>query len=198
MEKYSSGLVSESFWFVEFKKIIKLRYEKKSWEDIKILCLEENLLGISKEYRAKRIFGYLKNRVETLDEDLINIFINTDIKTQKLINLIAISKKNRLFFEFLYEVYREKIYFGAFELTDSDVNIFFKNKQTQAEDVNAWTDITLRRLRSSYINFLTDAGLLTIYEKKRRITPPIIDISLESYLKYKGENSIIKAISGVE
>lgn len=198
MEKYSSGLVSESFWFVEFKKIIKLRYEKKSWEDIKILCLEENLLGISKEYRAKRIFGYLKNRVETLDEDLINIFINTDIKTQKLINLIAISKKNRLFFEFLYEVYREKIYFGAFELTDSDVNIFFKNKQTQAEDVNAWTDITLRRLRSSYINFLTDAGLLTIYEKKRRITPPILDISLESYLKYKGENSIIKAISGVE
>lgn len=198
MEKYSSGLVSESFWFVEFKKIIKLRYEKKSWEDIKILCLEENLLGISKEYRAKRIFGYLKNRVETLDEDLINIFINTDIKTQKLINLIAISKKNRLFFEFLYEVYREKIQFGAFELTDSDVNIFFKNKQTQAEDVNAWTDITLRRLRSSYINFLTDAGLLTIYEKKRRITPPIIDISLESYLKYKGENSIIKAISGVE
>lgn len=198
MEKYSSGLVSESFWFVEFKKIIKLRYEKKSWEDIKILCLEENLLGISKEYRAKRIFGYLKNRVETLDEDLINIFINTDIKTQKLINLIAISKKNRLFFEFLYEVYREKIYFGAFELTDSDVNIFFKNKQTQAEDVNAWTDITLRRLRSSYINFLTDAGLLTIYEKKRRITPPILDISLENYLKYKGENSIIKAISGVE
>lgn len=198
MEKYSSGLVSESFWFVEFKKIIKLRYEKKSWEDIKILCLEENLLGISKEYRAKRIFGYLKNRVETLDEDLINIFINTDIKTQKLINLIAISKKNRLFFEFLYEVYREKIYFGAFELTDSDVNIFFKNKQTQAEDVNAWTDITLRRLRSSYINFLTDAGLLTIYEKKRRITPPILDISLESYLKHKGENSIIKAISGVE
>lgn len=198
MEKYSSGLVSESFWFVEFKKIIKLRYEKKSWEDIKILCLEENLLGISKEYRAKRIFGYLKNRVETLDEDLINIFINTDIKTQKLINLIAISKKNRLFFEFLYEVYREKIYFGAFELTDSDVNIFFKNKQIQAEDVNAWTDITLRRLRSSYINFLTDAGLLTIYEKKRRITPPILDISLESYLKYKGENSIIKAISGVE
>lgn len=198
MEKYSSGLVSESFWFVEFKKIIKLRYEKKSWEDIKILCLEENLLGISKEYRAKRIFGYLKNRVETLDEDLINIFINTDIKTQKLINLIAISKKNRLFFEFLYEVYREKIQFGAFELTDSDVNIFFKNKQTQAEDVNAWTDITLRRLRSSYINFLTDAGLLTIYEKKRRITPPILDISLESYLKHKGENSIIKAISGVE
>lgn len=198
MEKYSSGLVSESFWFVEFKKIIKLRYEKKSWEDIKILCLEENLLGISKEYRAKRIFGYLKNRVETLDEDLINIFINTDIKTQKLINLIAISKKNRLFFEFLYEVYREKIQFGAFELTDSDVNIFFKNKQTQAEDVNAWTDITLRRLRSSYINFLTDAGLLTIYEKKRRITPPILDISLESYLKYKGENSILKAISGVE
>ena len=39
MEKYSSGLVSESFWFIEFKKIIKLRNEGKSWDDIRDLCL---------------------------------------------------------------------------------------------------------------------------------------------------------------
>lgn len=58
MEKYSSGLVSESFWFVEFKQFIKLRVEGKSWDEIKELCLKDNLLGISKEYHAKRIFGY--------------------------------------------------------------------------------------------------------------------------------------------
>ena len=52
MEKYSSGLVSESFWFIEVKKIIKLRHDGKTWDDIKLLCLEDNLLGISKEYRA--------------------------------------------------------------------------------------------------------------------------------------------------
>ena len=109
MDKYSSGLVSESFWFIEFRKIIKLKYDRKTWDEIKDLCLVDNLLGISKDYRAKRNYGYLKNRIDTLDEGLRELFINADLNTQKIINLIAIAKKNRLFYEFLYEVYREKV-----------------------------------------------------------------------------------------
>jgi hypothetical protein len=198
MEKYSSGLVSESFWFIEFKKIIKLRNDGKSWDDIRDLCLNDNLLGISKEYRARRIYGYLKNRVDVIDEGLINIFINADLTTQKIINIIAIAKKNRLFFEFLYEVYREKVLLGAIELTDSDINIFFKNKQEQDEDISKWTDVTLKRLRSTYMNFLTDAGFLTVIDKQRSITPPILEISLENYLKDNGEKQMLKAIRGAD
>jgi hypothetical protein len=197
MEKYSSGLVSESFWFIEFKKIIKLKHEGKTWDEIKDLCLTENLLGISKEYRAKRNYGYLKNRIDALDTGLIQVFIHADLNTQKIINLIAIAKKNRLFFEFLYEVYREKVQMGAPELTESDINIFYKNKQSQDDDVSTWTDVTLRRLRSTYMNFLTDAGLLTVSGKEKRITPPILDITLENYLKDNGDNQMIKAITGV-
>lgn len=198
MEKYSSGLVSESFWFIEFKKIIKLRNDGKSWDDIKNLCLNNNLLGISKEYRARRIYGYLKNRVDVLDEGLINIFINADLTTQKIINIIAIAKKNRLFFEFLYEVYREKVLLGTVELTDSDISIFFKNKQEQDEDISKWTDVTLKRLSSTYMNFLTDAGFLIVIDKQKRIAPPILDISLENYLKDNGEKQMLKAIRGTD
>ena len=197
MEKYSSGLVSESFWFIEFRKIIKLKHEGKTWDEIKDLCLTDNLLGISKEYRAKRNYGYLKNRIDALDTGLIEVFIHADLNTQKIINLIAIAKKNRLFFEFLYEVYREKVQMGAPELTESDINIFYKNKQSQDDDVSTWTDVTLRRLRSTYMNFLTDAGLLTVSGKQKKITPPILDITLENYLKDNGDNQMIKAITGV-
>ena len=191
MEKYSSGLVSESFWFIEFRKIIKLKHEGKTWDEIKDLCLTDNLLGISKEYRAKRNYGYLKNRIDALDAGLIEVFIHADLNTQKIINLIAIAKKNRLFFEFLYEVYREKVQMGAPELTESDINIFYKNKQSQDDDVSMWTDVTLRRLRSTYMNFLTDAGLLTVSGKEKKITPPILDITLENYLKDNGDNQMV-------
>ena len=197
MEKYSSGLVAESFWFIEFKILIKLRYEGKSWDDIKALCLNENLLGISKEYRAKRIFGYLKNRIEVIEDGYLEIFMNSDLQTQKIINILASAKKNRLFFEFLYEVYREKVKLGALELTASDINIFFKNKQEQDEIMSKWTDVTLRRLRSTYMNFLVDAGLLTISDKQKKITPPILDITLENFLKDTGEMQLTKAITGV-
>ena len=101
MEKYSSGLIEESFWFVEFKQFIKLLSEGRTWEEIKSMCLEDNLLGISKQYRITRIFAYLKNRIETLDKGMLDLFLDSDLQTQKLINLIAIAKYNRLFFEFL-------------------------------------------------------------------------------------------------
>lgn len=197
MDKYSSGLVSESFWFIEVKKIIKLRHDGKTWDDIKVLCLEDNLLGISKEYRAKRIFGYLKNRIEVLEDGLVEVFLHGDLNTQKIINILAMARGNRLFFEFLYEVYREKVQLGAIELKDSDINIFFKNKQDQDDDINKWTDVTLKRLRSSYMNFLKDAGLLTVSGKQKKITPPILDVTLENYLKDNGDNQMIKAITGV-
>ncbi|MBV1758097.1 MAG: DUF1819 family protein [Dethiosulfatibacter sp.] len=197
MEKYSSGLVSESFWFVEFKQFIKLKIEGKSWDEIKKLCLKDNLLGIPKEYRAKRVYGYLKNRVQALQDDLLELFLISDLATQKIITLIAIAKGNRLFNEFLYEEYREKSILGIEELTASDINIFFNKKQDQSEDMANWTDVTLKRLRSSYMNFLTDAGLLTVVGGKRIITPPILDIALENYLKDKGEMYIAKAVMGV-
>lgn len=197
MEKYSSGLVAESFWFVEMKQLIKLKHERKTWEEIKHLCENENLLGISKSYRANRIFGYLKNRIEMLDDTLIQLFLKADVKTQKLITIYTIARKNTLFFEFLYEVYREKVILGVEELTASDINIFFKNKQTQDETISKWTDVTLKRLRSSYINFLTDAGLLTVSDKRKLITPPILDQVLEQYLTDIGEIQMIKAITGV-
>ncbi|MEG0471472.1 MAG: DUF1819 family protein [Solibacillus sp.] len=196
MEKYSSGLVAESFWFVEMKQLIKLKSEGKSWEDIKLLCLHENLLGISKPYRANRIFGYLKNRITQLDDPLIQLYLDADVKTQKFITIYTIARKNELFFEFLYEEYREKVVLGVEELTASDINIFFKNKQVQDETMSSWTDVTLKRLRSTYMNFLTDAGLLTVSGKRKLITPALLDFTLEQYLKNAGEVQMMKAVTG--
>ena len=196
-EIYSSGLISQSFWFVEMKKIIKLISEGKSEKEIRKICIEENLFGAAKEYRAKRIYGYLSKRVEKLDETMITLFLASDLQTQKLINLIAVLKVDRLFFEFLFEVYREKSVLGAPNIEDADINIFFKNKEVQSEDIAKWTDVTKKRLRSAYVNFMVDANLLTVVGKEKTITPPIMDIALERYLEATGNGVVVKAITGV-
>ena len=197
-EIYSAGLVSQSFWFIEMKKLIKLIYDGKSEKDIKALCIEENLFGAAKEYRAKRIYGYLWNRVKRLDQTLIELFVNSDLETQKLINLVAIIKGDRLFFEFLFEVYREKSILGVPIIENSDMSIFFKNKEVQSDIVLSWTDSTKKRLCSSYLNFMVDANLLTVVDKAKTITPPIMDIALQCYLEVTGSGPIVKAITGVD
>ena len=124
-EKYSAGLISQSFWFIEIKKILRLIREGKREDEIKKLCIEENLFGTTNEYRAKRIYGYIWNRVKHLDGKIIELFNESDLSTQKIINLIAIMRCDRLFFEFIYEVYREKNILGTLTIEDRDANIFF-------------------------------------------------------------------------
>ena len=195
--KYSAGLMSQSFWFIEFKKIVKHTNDGKSIDEIRALCLEDNLLGISKAYRAKRIYGYIINRVRTLDSTLIKLFCDSDLSTQKLINLITILRTDRLFFEFVYEVYREKVILGIPYMEDSDLGVFFKNKDAQSDDVATWKDTTVKHLKSNYLNYLADANLLSGCAKKYSITPPFVDVALERYLQAREETAILKAITGV-
>lgn len=196
-QKYSAGLVSQSFWFVEFKKVIKLLNEGKTEKEIKKLCINDNFFGAINENRAKRMYGYIWNRVKRLDDTMIHLFETSDLTTQKLINLIAILLGDRLFFEFIFEVYREKMIIGTDELSDFDLNIFFKNKEVQSDDVATWIDRTKKRLGSAYFNFMIDANLITVVDKKKMITPPVLDITLERYLEVSGNETLVKAIKGV-
>ncbi len=195
--KYSAGQISQAFWFIEMKKIIELIMNGKSDEEIRKLCVEGNLFGVVKEYRSKRIYGYLMNRLRHLDKTLIEMFDLADLQTQKLINLVAILRSDRLFFEFVYELYRDKNIIGAQVIGDDDTRIFIRNKESQNAEIEAWSDGAKSRLRSTYCTYLVDANLLTIIGKNRVITPPIMDKKLEAYLNACGDGAIVKAITGV-
>ena len=194
---YSAGIMSQSFWFVEFKKYLKLCLNGYSSEQIKEKVIKENYFGLPNEYRAKRVYGYISTRAAQLDEVGLKLFFESDLATQKLLNLICILRQDRLFFEFINEVYREKAIVGVEELTISDASIFFKDKEVQSEVVAEWTDSTKKRVWSCYFNFMTDANLLTVEKKAKKITPPLLDVALERYLEANDEQAILKAIRGV-
>lgn len=196
-ETYSAGLMSQSFWFLEFKMAVKLRQSGMDYDDIKKKCVEENLFGAAKEYRANRMAGYIITRLKVMDDTMVDLFCNSDLVTQKIINLITILRTDRLFFEFVYEVYREKCSMGIDLMEDLDVNVFFSQKETQSELIAGWKETTKKKLRNCYLNFMTDANLLTVIDKKKTITPPILDIALERYLIANNEEVMVKALTGV-
>ena len=196
-EKYTSGLISQSFWFIETKKILSLIREGKTKSEIEEICINENIFGVTKEYRAKRILGYIWRRIKRMDDELIEIFHSSNLETQKLIILIAILFGDRLFFEFIYDVYREKIILGERCVSIADLNVFFKKKEDEYEEIAKWSEGTKKRLRAVYTNYMIDANLIAEIDNKKIITPPIIDMSLVRYLKLSNNGVIIKAITGV-
>ena len=197
---YSAGLMSQSFWFLEFKRVVSAVNEGVSSEDIKKKCIDENWFGAVNSYRAKRMYGYIINRVNSMDKKLIDIFLTSDVSTQKLINLVCIMKLDRLFFEFIYEVYRDKLILGCDEISTSDIASFFVNKTNQNDDISAWKESTIKHLKSTYMNFLTESGLVSEIngnKSVKQITPPLLDTNLESFLSDNNGTAVINAFTGV-
>lgn len=203
--KYSAGLMSQSFWFIEFRQYLRLKKENISDDEIKRRITEENLFGAPNECRAHRIGNYLSARAGRMSQEELVLFFACDITSQKLINLICIMRNDRLMFEFINEVYREKVMLGAETIDLSDGRAFFTEKEKQDDTVAGWQDKTKRRLISTYLNFMTDARLLSMSARMpgnsksgtRKITIPLPDEALQHHLETTGETTILKAIMGV-
>lgn len=197
--KYSAGAVKFALWFMEFRKEVQLLLQGKTFEEIKALSMEENIFGASTPARAAMIQSTLTARIQSLDPSFYTLFMDSDVATQKLYALTGSFAHDTLFFDFMYEVIREKMIIGTSILTDADIRIFFKNKQAQDENVEKWTDQTLQRLGRSYKTQLFEAGLLDDRNRsaERRIMKPILDPLFKHWLEDYGYGQVAKAMEGI-
>lgn len=195
--EYSAGAVKHSFWFMEFRKVVQLLSEGMTIEEIKTRNQAENIFGAPTVMRATQIFNTVSARVKMLDESFYPVFVTSEVSTQKLFNLAAVMAYDTLFGEFVYEVIREKMIIGSDEFTESDIRVFFKNKQLQDDKVATWTDATLTRLGRCYKTLLFEAGMTDKGKETRKILKPILDPVMQNWLMDHGMEYIVKAMTGV-
>jgi hypothetical protein len=194
---YSAAAVKHSFWFMEFRKVVSLRSEGKTWEEIKHLNEEENVFGAPTVLRATQIFNTVSARVKSLDESFYPVFESCDLASQKLFALVAAMTYDVLFGELVYELVREKMIIGSNELADSDIRIFFKDKQQQSDKAAKWTEATIKKLMVSYKSMLYEAGVTNKAKNAREIYKPLPDPAMERWMKDQDMDYQLKAITGV-
>ena len=197
-KEYSAGAVKMSFWFIEFRKAVQILHDGKSMDEIKALAQSENIFAAPTALRSNQIYCTVAGRIRSLDQSFIPCFLSGDLATQKLYALIAAMAYDTLFFDFVYEVIREKMIVGSNELADSDVRIFFKDKQQQNEKVAGWTDGTLIRLGRCYKAMLYEAGVIDKSKTVRAILKPIFDPELSHWLEQNDMAIYEKALTGVK
>lgn len=196
-KKYSAGAVKYSFWFMEFRKMVGLLNDGQTIEDLKKMNQEQNIFGASTPKRSKEMFNAIAARISTLPPSFYPLFLGSDIATQKAFVLIAVMAYDTLFFDFVYEVIRDKMIIGSNEYTDGDMRIFFRDKQVQDEIVATWTEATTKRLGSSYKTMLLEAGMTDKGKGTRKIQKIIMDPLLERWLIENGMEPMIYALTGV-
>ena len=194
---YSAGAVKHAFWFMEFRKVVSLRLEGKTWEEIKQLNENENIFGAPTKLRAAQIFNTVSARVKSLDDSFYSIFDACDLASQKLFALVAAMTYDVLFGDLVYELVREKMIIGSNELSDSDLRIFFKDKQQQNDKVSKWTEATIKKLMVTYKSMFFEAGVTNKAKDIREIYKPLPDPAMEGWMKEQGMTYQLKAIMGV-
>ncbi len=181
--QYSAGAVSKGFWFQEFKKYNYLLNKGFKDAEIKKMQKEENILLAPSDDYGKKMINEVSRRTNALPKEIFSIFTSLPVSDQKILNILGIMMTDRLFFEYMYEVYREKIITGNLEFDDSDIRVFFKNKSEQSEKVANFKSYTKKRLAGAYKTYLKEANLIVEDSNLLIIKKPILDIDLEKKMK---------------
>lgn len=196
MKNYKSTIKSRPFFYLESKKVANLIYQGLKVFEIKDKAKHENIFQVKTEARKKEIASIILTRLKDLDIYLLEKIAHGDSDTSKMLVLYSIMKTDRLFFEFMYEVFREKFILKEKFLTDKDFNIFFDSKKQQSDKVASWDDYTFYKLKQVYIRILHEAGLLKNQKGNREINRTYLDFEVKQYLKEIGDQLYIEILAG--
>ncbi|MBF7082779.1 DUF1819 family protein [Desulfallas sp. Bu1-1] len=193
---YSTTIKSMPFLFLEVKKAASLKIQGLSYPEILSRSINDNIFQVNTESRKKEIAAAVIKRLKVLDDYLIKKIVNGSIDTGKQVALYALMKTDRLFYEFMQEVYREKCLLHDFTINDADFNIFFQKKSEQSEVIASWSDYTYYKMKQVYKRVLREAGLAKKQKKAIMITRPVVEKDLTEHLREIGDNHYLKAMLG--
>src|SRR5690625_3267811 len=142
---YRSTIKSRPFFYIETKNLADLVTQGMNEFEIRKRDLENNIFQVKTESRKKEVASVILNRFKVLDKYLIEQITISDVATSKLIAFYAILKTDRLLYEFMHEVYREKVGYQDLVIKDRDFNVFFETKRQHSAVIAGWKEYTLDR-----------------------------------------------------
>ena len=194
--EYSAGIVSKGFWFLEFKKYLELLKIGNNENEIRKMQDEENIFSAPSKDYGKRIISEINKRIKVLPKEIKELFFESDTGTQKVINLLSIMGTDKLFFEYVYNSYRNELLLGTKEYNPGIVMKFLKEKAEQNEEVAKFSEKTLKRMQGTYGNYLKEAGLLEEKNKEILYRKVYLDYELEKLLRENNMEIYVKTLKG--
>lgn len=191
--EYSSALTGAGFMLYEVKQIAKLKEAGFSDKDIRYKVLDENIFQYDKLSSVKRALPYILKRVDVLDGTLRKLLIEESFEVGKVINLYAIMKADRLFYEFMQEVVAEKLKKDNYYIDKVDVNFFFATKIEQSTTISNWSDSTIAKLKQVFKKILLEVGILESL-KTGELNRLIVDSQVSEHLQSIGEKNYVKVM----
>lgn len=192
---YNGGLTREQFLFYEMRTTAKLLMSGLSDKEIIAQIITENLFQYPTEKSVRNLAGVCLKRLHALnDETLVQAIAMQSSETAKQICLYAMMKQNRLVWDFMITVIGEKFRMQDTAFSRIDMNTFFIRLQEQDDKVAAWSEATIKKIKSVLVGTLIETGYLD-NNRAKQINPVLIDSILENAIRNNGDEVVLPAFN---
>ena len=189
---YNGGLTAEQFLFYEIRIVSKQYLEGKSIDEIIEYIKRDNLFQYPTERKISKLARACHRRIVALDnKKLAYELANAPLEVAKQINLYAMMRYNRLVREFMTDIIGEKYRQHDFSYTKKDINVFFSRLREQNDDIAAWSEQTITKLKQVLTKCLIETEMLDSFHACE-LNPIFISAELESGIR---ENNDLTALS---
>lgn len=192
---YSASMVSCLFWLQETRKTAQLMEQGLTLAEIRTIAINDNLYQVRAQDRARRIAGVSHKRLCALSQELRSMFICADIKTAKLILLLAVMKTDLLFYEFIHTAVKQAIVLGEKSIAQHATTMFFNRKLEESPEVAAFSESAIAKLKQTYIKYLVEADVLSS-ASERTIQPILIDYRLQNAVEKANMMPYLATLTG--
>ena len=193
--QYNGGLTAEQFLFYEIRIVSKQYLEGKSIDEIIEYIRRDNLFQYPTEREVSRLTRACYKRLVALgNEKLVYELANAPVEVAKQINLYAMMRYNRLVREFMIDLIGEKYRQHDLSHSKKDINIFFSRLREQNDDIAAWSEQTIMKLKQVLTKCLIETEMLDSF-RARELNPIFISAELESGIRENNDLTALPAFN---
>jgi len=130
------------------------------WELTKEKTIKENLMSKDKLSSNQRYFQLMKQRIEVLNNEEIQMLVHGSVSARRQLILLAICKAYRLIFDFINENVRECFYNFQEKISYANFNEFFNEKKYEHPEMEKVSELSIYKMRQVIFRILEQTELI--------------------------------------
>ena len=182
---YNAEISAGSLLLPESRRIARLLLSHPTAEQWDAALKDENLLQ-KKPATARRQARLIRNRLETLDDEGLQLVAEGDGELTTQVLLAAATRHSRLLSDFLRDVYAADLRRLEKTLSHRQWEAFLAECEHRDPAVGEWAATTRKKLFQVIVRILAEARYLDS-ARHMGLTPPMLHPRARAYLQHLGD-----------
>ena len=194
--RYTAGLTGEPFLFSETRTLAGFLLQGEKMDALRLRNLSDNLIMHKKVGSLKRVSTPIFRRLSSMSHNGLQILVDVDTESSRLILAIAIAKTDRLVRDFILDIYADKLSTKSSKIEKADIERYFEAVYTDEPYIRDRSDLTKSKLKQQLMKIMDEAGLVKKQGMSFEITRPHITNKLANQLVADGDDIYLRSLGG--